>query len=144
MTEIVIKPREWRPFCERFTHKHRGWLVTVSQGSSEARTESGIISDRVPLRAVAVRRDRGGALVSIALGREGSRDVHTIQRPVLLRLEQTKDRADRALTIRSADGELTRMRFVTPHYGSARSPRRNDRTGANTARASYPRLGCRL
>lgn len=142
MTEKSIRPDEWRTSCERFTRKHRGWLVTLTKDEGpvvEARadrtkTESAPISNKVPLQAVTVRRDAGGASVSIVVGEKQDPEIHTVNSAALMRLQRTSDGADRLLTIRSAEGEVTRMRLLTPHFGPARSCRRNDPTAVDSDR----------
>jgi len=147
MPERLIPPEEWVPFCEHFTHKHRGWLVTLTkdqQPATEGRPGMAVsgpaaVFDTVPLRAVTVRRERNTNAVSFVVGDRESPDVHTVENVVLLQLERTHDEADRGLTIRTGKGEVVRTRFLTPHYGPAPAPRQTDLPGTNTVQPDHGR-----
>lgn len=137
MTETPIRPDEWPLFCDRFTRKHRGWLVTLGNDeqadlAAGSSTRLGENSDKVPLQAVTFRQDGSGPSVAIVVGEKQDPQVHTVKNPVLLRLQGTKDGADRVLTIRSAEGEVVKVQFLTPHFGPAYSARREQRAAANS------------
>lgn len=142
MTETLIKPEDWPPFCECFTRKHRGWLVTLSKEErpdtetqhGTAKAEPAAIFDKVPLRAVTARQENGNASLSFVVGDKENPEVHTVEKPVLLRLEQTSEGADSGLTVRTGEGEVFRTQFLTPHYRRACRPRRNHSAGTGAGR----------
>ncbi len=126
MAGTPITLQEWRPFCEEFTRKHRGWLVNLTKheqsatarGAGTTRTRLATVAENLPFWSLEVQRDQNGASISLVVGKNEERLVHTIDKAVRLQLERTAEGADRVLHVCSAEGEVMKMQFVTPHYGA--------------------------
>src|SRR5262245_5846842 len=95
-------PRDsWKEFFEEFSRRHAGWLVDVETlGPGGSRTEA----RQSPLEEIAARLDEDRVVVR--LGEE----THQISRPQRIEVEEDRG-AERALEIRSASGESTRVSF---------------------------------
>lgn len=123
MTETLIQAAEWQAFCERFTRTHRGWLVTVTKDARQPGGEPVIVLDNEPLQAVRLHREGSDVSISIAAGKEKGQETCAIQRVAVLGVHRTEDGADERLIVRSADGEVTGVRILTPHFNPAKRPR---------------------
>lgn len=119
MAEREIRRTEWREFCEGFTRRHRGWIVTVEalEGGGarrKSRRPEGPrrrLADGEPLQTLtAVPNPHGMSLLMQVGGAEGTTRV-LVSQPERLRVQQTSDGADAGLCIDSADGQTTRVAF---------------------------------
>ena len=103
-----VPREEWTEFLETFSRQHRAWLATVEQ---QGHLIGGVTPGR-PLAAV--RPERHGPRVSAIeisfAGDSGGGNVR-VERPAMVRVQQTDDGADRAIEIVDQDGICTRIGF---------------------------------
>ena len=129
MKGTAIAPHHWKGFCEDFSRRHRGWLVTVESesgrepstaeatGSARGRRASDVLADKAAFAGLSVQQREGRpARVAIAV-REGERVAHhVVTVPAVFRVERTEQGADRHVAIRSVSGDLLLLEFLTPHF----------------------------
>jgi hypothetical protein len=102
-----IPKRDWSDFCDTFSRRHEGWLVSTSV--AQPRLTSVEIGHDQPLRGLTFDPDRDE--LTVILGPELSDHLdHTIRGPIAIWLEQTEEGADESLHIQSSGGETT-LRF---------------------------------
>lgn len=118
MDELV--PREcWAEFCERFTHQHHGWLVTLEYrpAPSEA-IDAGASSGPATLfefRALRLADRPFGQELCITTAEEsGHERVAAVRHPVGVVFEKTADGSHSGLRLDGHSGEKLILRFRTP------------------------------
>jgi hypothetical protein len=119
MVEQEIQPTQWRDFCDRFTQRHRGWLVAVDvldmragDGDEAAPQDTKHeVAHDVPLQAFVAVPNPHGASFLLQAGESGRPTRVLVERPVRLRVQQTDGSAGPLLYIDSADGLTTRFAF---------------------------------
>jgi hypothetical protein len=118
MDELV--PREgWGDFCERFTHQHHGWLVTLEHCLAPAdAVDAGARCSTVPLsefRGIqVVDRPSGQEFCITIADQSGHEQGATVRRPVRLFFEKTPDGSHSGLRLEARNGEALTVRFRTP------------------------------
>jgi hypothetical protein len=104
---VEINKRDWSDFCDTFSRRHEGWLVSTSV--AQPRAASIEIGHDQPLRGLTYEAERDELVV--ILGPELSDHLdHIIRHPLAIWLEQTEEGADESLHIQSPGGETT-LRF---------------------------------
>ena len=109
-----IPENEWPKFFDNFSSKHKGWLVTLETFG----TEFGAQVPECELELVGIVDEWDeihGDRIVILLGEQPDAHItHSISRPIQVSLEQTDGGADVALAIKSADGVMVLLRFLSP------------------------------
>ena len=109
-----IPKNEWPKFFDNFSRKHEGWLVTLeifglelgAQVQERELVLAGIVDDWDEIH---------GNQIVIMLGEKPDDHItHSIGHPTQVSLEQTDGGADVALAIKSADGVMALLRFLSP------------------------------
>jgi hypothetical protein len=111
MQTIQIPKSEWQAFFDTFSRKHEGWLVNLEILGPEIGAqieESGLI-----LEGVTDEWDEiaGNAITIMAGNTPDDHVTHSIAQPTEVMLEQTDAGADAALSIKSADGTTSLLKF---------------------------------
>jgi hypothetical protein len=105
-------PRDgWKDELDSFSRQHEGWIVSV-----ETRTGDGSVAVQAhdaPLRGVSLASPSGDA-VAVSVGAVDGVLTHEVCDATALKLELTKDGAERALVIDSGDGSTTTVQFRSP------------------------------
>ncbi len=111
MSTQEISPEQWKPFLNRFSRQHEGWLVTLEVFASDIGAQQE--AHELPLEGITIAS--GGAerqTIAISIGKTASDHVtHTINAPTHVWLEQTSEGANAALEIESEDKTKTLLRF---------------------------------
>jgi len=109
-----IPKNEWPKFFDNFSRKHEGWLVTLeifglelgAQVQERELVLAGIVDDWDEIH---------GNQIVIMLGEKPDDHItHSISRPTQVSVEKTDGGADVALAIKSADGVMALLRFLSP------------------------------
>lgn len=119
MMERRVERSDWASFCEGFSARHRGWLVTVNVVEASAGGDDVPESDRrerrladeVPLQELMAVSNPHGVSFLIETGDEARTTRVLIERPRELHLRQSDDGADEGLRIDTADGQVARLTF---------------------------------
>lgn len=96
---------EWPSFLERFSREHRAWLATVhglEQGTPVRLVRS------VAIRVVTLEGGDPDRLLRVTFADGISLCA---PRPCAMRVQQTRDGADRALEVDTVDGAFVRIAF---------------------------------
>jgi hypothetical protein len=102
-----IPKRDWSDFCDAFSRKHEGWLVSTSV--AQPRAASIEIGHDQPLRGLTYDPDREE--LTVILGPDFDQHLdHIIHRPSAIWVEQTEEGADESLHVQAPAGETT-LRF---------------------------------
>ena len=113
-----IPPDRWQDFCNEFSRRHKGALVTVdvigklpSRGKQGQHAGEYIVADEMPLQGIAVEQkgDDTYLFVTVGEGRDGI--THRVVDPSKMCFEQTDDGAHTCLNISSKAGQTTRICF---------------------------------
>jgi Family of unknown function (DUF5335) len=108
-------PREqWPQFLESFSRIHEGWLSTVEVLDDQIGSQ--VEARNVPLQGIAADwKGTGGNSISIMLGGAGQSILtHTVGDLTHVRIKRTETGADEALSLESASGGRTLLRFRSP------------------------------
>jgi len=106
-----IPKNEWPKFFDNFSSKHQGWSVTLEIFG----TELGAQVQERELALVGIVDEIHGNRIVIMFGeRPDDHMTHSIERATEVSLEQTDGGADVALAIKSADGVMALLRFLSP------------------------------
>jgi len=106
-----IPKNEWPKFFDNFSSKHQGWSVTLEIFG----TELGAQVQERELALVGIVDEIYGNRIVIMFGeRPDDHMTHSIERATEVSLEQTDGGADVALAIKSADGVMALLRFLSP------------------------------
>jgi hypothetical protein len=110
--EIPIN--EWPKFLDNFSRKHEGWLVTLEILGTELGAQ--VQERELTLAGIVDEWDEihGNRIVIMFGEKPDDHITHSIERPTQVSLEQTDGGADVALAIKSADGVMALLRFLSP------------------------------
>jgi hypothetical protein len=109
MSKIEIQKPEWKGFFNTFSKQHKDWLVTVEVNDTG---NPKIIGKSLPLRGItADGKDR--EIILILSNERDEHYEHIIHAPESVTLEQTGEGAHKELSIKSQDGVITVLKFVT-------------------------------
>ena len=106
-----IPQNEWPKFFNNFSSKHQGWSVTLEIFG----TELGAQVQERELALVGIVDEIHGNRIVIMFGEKPDNHItHSIERATEVSLEQTDGGTDVALAIKSADGVMALLRFLSP------------------------------
>jgi hypothetical protein len=115
MSTQEIHRNEWADFFDGFSHRHKGWLVTVEVLGSEIGAQ--VEARELPLMGITAELKPGAEdMISIIAGDSPQQHVtHRVVAPTQVLLKRTEEGADEALEIESADNTtLVRFRSAVP------------------------------
>ena len=109
-----IPKNEWPKFFDNFSIKHQGWSVTLEIFGTELGAQ--VQERELPLVGIVDERDEihGNRIVIMFGEKPDDHLTHRIDRATEVSLEQTDGGADVALAIKSADGVMALLRFLSP------------------------------
>ena len=109
-----IPKNEWRKFLDNFSRKHEGWSVTLEIFGTDLGAQ--VQERELALVGVVDEWDEiHGNRIVIMFGQKPDDHItHSIGHPTHVSLEQTDGGADIALAIKSADGVIALLRFLSP------------------------------
>ena len=109
-----IPKKEWPKFFDSFSSKHQGWSVTLEIFGTELGAQ--VQERELALAGIVDEWDEiHGNRIAILLGEKPDDHItHSIERATEVSLEQTAGGADVALAIKSADGVMALLRFLSP------------------------------
>lgn len=114
MKTIEIPKEDWPKFLDNFSRKHQDWLVTLEIFG----TELGAQVQELELTFAGIVDEwdeiRGDQIVIMVGGKPENHMTHRIGNPIQVSLEQTVGGEDVALAIKSADGLMALLRFLSP------------------------------
>ena len=109
-----IPTNEWLKFFDNFSSRHAGWLVTLEIFGTELGAQ---VQERdLPFAGIVDEWDEiHGNRIAMMFGETPDAHItHRISRPTEVSLEYTEGGADVALAIKSADGVMALLRFLSP------------------------------
>jgi len=106
-----IPKNEWPKFFDNFSSKHQDWSVTLEILGTELGAQ--VQERELPLVGIVDERD-GNRIVIMLGGKPNDHITHSIADATEVSLEQTEGGADVALAIKSADGVMALLRFLSP------------------------------
>lgn len=113
MSSTTEVPRaEWMSFCDSFTRKHEGWLVTIEVFGEEE--GSGVEAAEMALEGVTADLHEGGDMITVMVGEPDSRLSHAIANPTYVAVKQSEEGADESLCVRTREGGTTLVSFRSP------------------------------
>src|SRR6185369_14845043 len=109
-----IPKNEWPKFFDNFSSKHLGWSVTLEIFGTELGAQvqerelalAGIVDERNEIH--------DNRIVIMFGEKPDDHMTHSIERATEVSLEQTNGGVDVALAIKSADGVMALLRFLSP------------------------------
>lgn len=105
-----IPQNEWPAFFDNFSRKHEGWLVKLQILGSDIGAQ--VQEHDLALEGITNERNETGISVIIMTGSKPDDHItHLIHNPQEVSLEQSDERADVALSIKSADGNTALLQF---------------------------------
>ncbi|HEX7228404.1 MAG TPA: DUF5335 family protein [Candidatus Binatia bacterium] len=109
-----IPKNEWPKFFDNFSSKHKGWEVTLEILGAEFGAQ--VQERELALAGIVDEWDEiHGNRIVIMLGEKPDDHItHTVSQPAQVSLEQTDGDATVALAIKSADGVMVLLRFLSP------------------------------
>ena len=112
-TEEIPK-NEWPKFLDNFSRKHAGWTVTLEILGTELGAQ--VEERELSLAGIVDEWDEvhGNRIVIMFGEKKDDHVTHSIGSPTQVSLEQTDGGADVALAIKSADGVMALLRFLSP------------------------------
>ena len=114
MKTIEIPKNEWPTFLDNFSRKHEGWSVTLEIFGTELGAQ--VQERELALAGIVDEWDEihGNRIVIMFGEKPDDHITHSVGRPTQVSLEQTDGGADVALAIKSADGVMALLRFLSP------------------------------
>jgi len=106
-----IPKNEWPKFFDNFSSKHQGWSVTLEIFGPELGAQ---VQERELALVGIVDEIHGNRIVIMFGERPDDHMTHSIGHATEVSLEQTDGGADVALAIKSADGVMALLRFLSP------------------------------
>ena len=109
-----IPKNEWPKFLDNFSRKHEGWTVTFEIFGPELGAQ--VQERELALEGIVDEWDEihGNRIVIMFGEKPDDHITHSIGHPTQVSLEQTDAGADVALAIKSADGVMALLRFLSP------------------------------
>jgi hypothetical protein len=109
-----IQKNEWPKFFDNFSSKHQGWSVTLEIFGTELGAQ--VQERELALVGIVDEWDEiHGNRIVIMFGEKPDDHVtHSIEGATEVSLEQTEGGEDVALAIKSADGVMALLRFLSP------------------------------
>ena len=109
-----IPKNEWPRFLDNFSRKHEGWSVTLEILGTELGAQ--VQERELALAGVVDEWDEihGNRIVIMFGEKPDDHITHSISSPTQVSLEQTDGGANVALAIKSADGVVALLRFLSP------------------------------
>ena len=109
-----IPKSEWPKFFDNFSSKHQGWSATLEIFGTELGAQ--VQERELALAGIVDEWDEiHGNRIAIMFGEKPDDHItHSIRYPTQVSLEQTDGGADLTLAIKSADGVMALLRFLSP------------------------------
>jgi hypothetical protein len=109
-----IPTNEWPKFFSNFSSKHKDWSVTLEIFGNELGAQ--VQGRELALAGIVDEWDEiHGNRIAMMFGETSDAHItHRISRPTEVSLEYTEGGADVALAIKSADGVMALLRFLSP------------------------------
>ena len=109
-----IPQKEWPKFFDNFSSRHQSWSVTLEIFGTELGAQ--VQESELPLVGIVDEWDEihGNRIVIMFGEKPDDHITHSIERATEVSLEQTEGGADVALAIKSADGVMALLRFLSP------------------------------
>ena len=109
-----IPKNQWAKFLDNFSRKHEGWSVTLEIFGTELGAQ--LQERELAFKGIVDEWDeiRGDQIVIMFGEKPDDHITHSIGCPTQVSLEQTDGGADVALAIKSADGVMALLRFLSP------------------------------
>ena len=109
-----IPKNQWPKFLDNFSRKHQGWSVTLEIFGTQLGAQ--LQERELAFEGIVDEWDeiRGDQIVIMFGEKPDDHITHSIGRPIQVSLEQTDGGADVALAIKSADGVMALLRFLSP------------------------------
>ena len=109
-----IPKNEWPKFFDNFSRKHEGWSVTLEIFGTELGAQ--IQERELALAGIVDEWDEihGNRIVIMFGEKPDDHITHVIGHPTQVSLEHTEGDADVAVAIKSADGVMALLRFLSP------------------------------
>jgi hypothetical protein len=109
-----IPKNEWPKFLNNFSSKHEGWSVTLEILGPELGAQ--VQEHDLALAGIVDEWDgvHDHQIDIMVGGKPDAHITHSIKNPTQVSLEQTEGCEDVALAIKSADGVMALLRFVSP------------------------------
>jgi hypothetical protein len=109
-----IPTNEWPKFFSNFSSKHKDWSVTLEIFGNELGAQ--VQGRELALAGIVDEWDEihGNRIVVMLGDKPDDHITHSIGRPTQVSLEQTDGGTDVALAIKSADGVMALLRFLSP------------------------------
>ena len=109
-----IPQNEWPKFFDNFSSRHQSWSVTLEIFGTEVGAQ--VQESELPLVGIVDEWDEihGNRIVIMFGEKPDDHITHSIERATEVSLEQTEGGADVALAIKSADGVMALLRFLSP------------------------------
>ena len=105
-------PRDsWEQELDSFSRQHEGWIVSVATRTGDGRVA--VHARDVPLQGVSLAAPRTDD-VAVSVGDVHDLFTHEVRRATALKLDLTRDGAERALIIGASDGSTTTVEFRSP------------------------------
>jgi Family of unknown function (DUF5335) len=106
-----IPPADWQVFFDSFSRQHEAWLATLEVFGADIGAQEE--ARELPFTGITLESDLSGTkTITIDLGElAGDHISHSIREPTHVWLRKTREGADEALEIESADDNKTLLRF---------------------------------
>jgi Family of unknown function (DUF5335) len=118
MRTVNVPRREWSRTLDDFSARHEGSLVSLDVVAPTMGVQPQIRD--LPLRGVTAESGPQGTAITISAAKaDGEYFTHLIPSPTHVRIEQTNDGADLALTIEAEEGLAAVLRFKSGESSSS-------------------------
>ena len=109
-----IPKNEWPKFFDNFSSKHQGWSVTLEIFGTELGAQ--VQERELALVGIVEERDEihDNRIVIMFGEKPNDHMTHSIRHATEVSLEQTDGGADVALAIKSTDGVMALLQFLSP------------------------------
>jgi hypothetical protein len=107
MAKIEIQRGEWTRFFNSFSKQHQNWLIIVEVNDTG---NPKILVKSLPLRGISSDGSNG---INLIMGNENEEFEHNIVGIESITLEQTNEGAHKELMIKSENGTVTVLRFLS-------------------------------
>lgn len=106
-----IPQTEWLDFFNRFSRQHQGWIIDLEVYGADIGAQ--YEERELALEGITAEWNEGeGYVIAIMTGAERTHHItHSINHPTEVGLEQTDQGANVALSIKSADGTTSVVKF---------------------------------
>ena len=118
--EEILRER-WQDFCNEFSRRHKGWLVTLDvvektprRGRKQTLAGEHILANDMPLKGIAVEQKGEETFLFVTVGDDRDRITHRVADPSAVFLEQTDDEEHTCLNISGGGDQTTLICFQDP------------------------------